>query len=274
MAEPLTEPTPRPGTDQERGDRCLLTGLRGNIAVAGVKGGEGRTTLALLLGSALAGLYGGGVVALDVAPHGGTLAHRAGSPRYAASVLDLLGQPRPTGPRSLWRVPGGLVVVGGDRRISQQTLTVGGYRALRRQLADRYPIVITDTAAGLVDPITTVVLARADLLVIPMSTRSDSAAMAGAAMDQVLARGHGALLKRSVVVVNAIRPGDPGIAPQRIAEQLQPIVQAVVCVPWDPHLAGGTAIDIRRLAAPTMQAYQSLAHVIARSMPGSQTGAA
>jgi MinD-like ATPase involved in chromosome partitioning or flagellar assembly len=59
------------------------------IRIVGIKGGVGRTTVTVALGSTLSRIRGDRVLAIDAAPDGGNLADR-GRRQSAVTVADLL----------------------------------------------------------------------------------------------------------------------------------------------------------------------------------------
>ncbi|MER6365859.1 hypothetical protein [Kitasatospora sp. NPDC001527] len=234
------------------------------IAVVSLNGGSGRTTVALGLGDVLAAERREPVVALDAVPFRGSLAGFAGG-RAPVNVMDLLanhgayavhGAPTPPAFR---RASGLSVLPSESRPDARYILGADGYRWLAEQLLPQhFAITVTDTAAGLADPLTASVLSLADLVVVTTTATADSASAAHDALLWMIRNGFGRLSRRAVLVVNAVREGDPGVPVPTLSSYFGPKVGAVVTVPWDRHLASGGPIDSAALDPATRTAYMTL----------------
>jgi MinD-like ATPase involved in chromosome partitioning or flagellar assembly len=205
------------------------------------------------------------VAAVDAVPVHGTLAARAGA-QDAVSIMDLLTHhhsyvPADSPAPVLHRRPSGLDVLGscGDPAASH-VLGPDGYRWVADMLLPRYyALAVTDTAAGLTDPLMGAVLALSDQLVVTTTTSHESATLALDALRWLSAHGFGRLARGAVVAVNAHREGDPGVQPAELVDFFRDKARSTVVVPWDRHLAAGSAVHRDALAPATRTALLNLA---------------
>ncbi|MFE7194503.1 MinD/ParA family protein [Kitasatospora sp. NPDC057541] len=233
------------------------------IAVVSLTGGSGRTTVALGLGDVLASERREPVVVLDAVPYRGSLAGLAGGGRPPVNVMDLLakhGAYAHGAPPPAFRRASGLAVLPSESRPdARYVLGADGYRWLAEQLLPQhFAITVTDTAAALTDPLSASVLSLADLVVVTTTATADSASAAHDALLWMIRAGFGRLSRRAVLVLNAVREGDPGVPLDTLSSYFGPKVGAVVTVPWDRHLASGGPIDTAALDPGTRTAYMTL----------------
>jgi MinD-like ATPase involved in chromosome partitioning or flagellar assembly len=242
-----------------------LTGTR-RVVVLSIKGGVGKTTTVAVTGSLLAGLRRDKVVALDASSDWGTLAARlsvvprqsvrelAANGRHAVSERGVLAQ--------LAASPSGLLVVGSDpQSVVSGALSEEEYVRTLRLLEYVGNLIITDVGAGLQQPFLPAALAACDQLVVASAATFDAAQSAAMALDWLAARGFGALVDSSIVVVNNLYP-----ARRRRAGYIRDLKadlgrrsRSVHEVPFDAALQPGGRILLRKLAAPARQAYLELA---------------
>ncbi|MFE3557324.1 MinD/ParA family protein [Streptomyces sp. NPDC059193] len=239
------------------------------MAVVSLRGGSGRTTTTVCLGDTLALARTDPVLSLDAVPYLGTLGGRTGVGVHCpVSVADMAVNARayegrggnlpPAGRRET-----GLYVLPSETRITvRSTLTADAYLQLATGvLASHYPLIVTDTPL-LLDPVVgEAVVPTADALLLTTTATAESASLAVDALAWLAARGYADLARRAVLVVNAVRPGDPGLGIDEIADWFGPRTRAVVPIPWDEHLAAGTSVTFSQLAPATRDAYLDLAAV-------------
>ncbi|MEU7095926.1 MinD/ParA family ATP-binding protein [Kitasatospora aureofaciens] len=241
-----------------------LPGAHVRIAVVSLKGGTGRTTVALGLGDVLAAdRHREPVVALDAVPLHGGLATRAGG--REASVIELLANHQTyvthnSPPPPAYRRPSGLAVVPSEYRPdAQYVLGAEGYRWLAEHLIPRsFGVMVTDTPAGLSDPLMAGVLSLADLVVLTTTTAAESATRAVDALAWMRRQGYGRLARRALVAITAVREGDPGVPAEVLREHFAAEAGGAVTIPWDRHLAAGQPIDTTALEPATRTAYLTL----------------
>lgn len=242
-----------------------LVGVR-RVVVLSIKGGVGKTTTVAVTGSLLAGLRRDKVVALDASSDWGTLAARlsvvprqsvrelAANGRHAVSERGVLAQ--------LAASPSGLLVVGSDpQTMVSGALTEEEYVQTLRLLEYVGNLIVTDVGAGLQQAFLPAALAGCDQLVVASAATFDAAQSAGMALDWLATRGYGALVQRSIVVVNNLYPTRRRRAGfvRDLKADLSRRSRAVHEVPFDAALQPGGRILLRKLSAPARQAYLEIA---------------
>jgi MinD-like ATPase involved in chromosome partitioning or flagellar assembly len=239
------------------------------IAVLSLKGGEGKTSTAVMLGHTFASVRGDRVVALDAAPDGGTLADRVHS-ETSASVRDLLeSEPvieRYADVRSFTsQAPSRLEVLGAetDAAISEAFDDLD-YRRVTGVLSRFYNLIITDCGPGLLHPAMRQVLELADQLVVVTSPTVDGARSGSRTLDWLDAHGYTDLVESGVVVLNAVRR-QPLVDLSVLTTHFARRCRAVVTVPWDRHLGTGAQTSLDELSPATRLAYLELAATVADS---------
>ncbi len=142
------------------------------IAVVSPKGGVGKTTTSIMLGTLLAMIRSDRVVALDTNPDHGTLG-RSLAPEHAVFVDDLLGvvdQPALTVSmldRFLARAPHGMLVLPAPTEPERMDLLDGeAYQRVIQRLQEMVNILVLDCGAGMRDSVTRTALANADQVVL------------------------------------------------------------------------------------------------------------
>lgn len=142
------------------------------IAVVSPKGGVGKTTTSIMLGTLLAMVRSDRVVALDTNPDHGTLG-RSLAPDHSVFVDDLLGvvdQPALTVSmldRFLARAPHGMLVLPAPTEPERMDLLDGeAYQRVIQRLQEMVNILVLDCGAGMRDSVTRTALAHADQVVL------------------------------------------------------------------------------------------------------------
>jgi MinD-like ATPase involved in chromosome partitioning or flagellar assembly len=245
--------------------RRPISGAR-QIAVASIKGGVGKTTVAACLGLMLAEYRGDGVVAVDADPDAGTLADRlTGEP--TVTVRDLLANLDKI--RSLSQL-GEYTSMAGRLRVlaGEQDPAVGeafrreDYQRVCRTLARFFDIVITDSGTGLVHSTMRGTLELADRLIVVGTPTVDGASRASKTLDWLLAHGHERLAEQAVLVLCQDR-GSHRVDHRTLFAHFTERCQQVIEIPADPHLYSGGLINPALLRPATVRAYLQLAAVVA-----------
>lgn len=250
------------------------------IASVSLKGGVGKTVCSALLGSTFASLRGDRVVALDANPDRGTLGARV--PREtSATIRHLLNDADDITRYSDVRdytsqAPSRLEVLASEQDpASSNALSREEYWRAVDVLTHFYNVVVTDTGTGLTHDALQGAFSVADSLLVVSSPAIDGADSAWATLDWLEAHGYSDLVRRSVAVVNGIRPrAHPGhVDIDQICANFASRCRAVIRLPFDPHLEAGGVIDLSQLASRTRDALIDLAAVVAddfaRSSPHS-----
>ena len=228
------------------------------IAILGLKGGVGKTTVAVTLGSVFAHVRRDRILAFDADASCGNLADRTGR-QSGATVADLLAD------KDL-RHYNDIRAHTSANAVNLEVLPAEDYSAARRAFSEAdwryaadavsrfYNLVLADCGPGLFDPVTRGVLSTASAVVIVTNASIDGARQAAVAIDWLRNNGHRDLLSHACVVINHVYPGDTNIAVAELVRQFEQYVRPgrVIVLPWDKHIAAGTEIQLS-LLDPTYQ---------------------
>lgn len=258
--ESTREERRRERTDQVR------TPLRGcyRIALLSLKGGVGKTTTTVTLGSTFAALRGDRVIAVDANPDRGTLSQKVAA-RTTATVRTLLRDETLLDTYADVRAytsqnPHRLEVLASDADPAvSEAFSADDYDRTLGLLERFYSIVLTDCGTGLMHSAMSSILENADTLVVVSSGSVDGAQSASATLDWLDAHGYRDLVAGSVAVVNAVRPRAGKVDLDRVVNHFEQRCRAVHVLPFDPHLEEGAEIDLDRLQSGTRQALLGLA---------------
>ncbi|WP_068156123.1 MinD/ParA family ATP-binding protein [Rhodococcus phenolicus] len=248
--------------------------LRGcyRIALLSLKGGVGKTTTTVTLGSTFATLRGDRVIAVDANPDRGTLSQKVPS-ETPATVRTLLrdesdvrtyGDVRAYTSQNRHRLE--VLASDSDPAISE-AFSARDYERVLSTLERFYSIVLTDCGTGLMHSAMAAILANADALIVVSSGSVDGARSASATLDWLDAHGYRELVGRSVAVVNAVRPRSGKVDIDRLVGHFAQRCRAVHVLPFDPHLEEGAEVDPDRLQDRTRRALLGLAADVAADFP-------
>jgi MinD-like ATPase involved in chromosome partitioning or flagellar assembly len=245
--------------------RTPVTGGHHRVAVLSLKGGVGKTTTTVGLGSTLASLRGDRVIAVDANPDRGTLSDKLRL-ETSATVRDLLNEraqiQRYADVRAYTtQAASRLEVLASDR---DPTVSVAfseqDYWDVSQVLEHYYSICLTDCGTGLLHSAMTGVLRLADQIVVVSSPSVDGARSASATLDWLQAHGYGDLVRNAVVVLAVIRSrGKSAVDLDRLEQHFAARCRAVIKVPYDPHLDEGAEMELGRLNRATADAFLMLA---------------
>jgi MinD-like ATPase involved in chromosome partitioning or flagellar assembly len=237
------------------------------VAVLTLKGGEGKTTTAAMLGHTFASVREDRVVALDASPDVGTLADRIRRDT-AAGVSDLVREADRIDTYAdmrafTSRAPSRLEVLASEGDVHRLSpFGAAAYQRVLQTVASWYSLLLTDCGPGVSHDAMEPILRQADQIVVIASPSIDGGRSASLTLDWLRAHGHRELARDAVVVLNSVRRDLP-IDVDKVARHFERRVRAVVRVPWDPHLAAGTATALEALQPATRRAYLELAAVVA-----------
>ncbi|MBI3690532.1 MAG: MinD/ParA family protein [Mycolicibacterium aromaticivorans] len=242
------------------------------IALLSLKGGVGKTTVTATLGVTFATIRGDRVIAVDANPDRGTLSQKVPL-ETPATVRHLLRDAEKIERYSDVRGytsqgPSRLEVLASesDPAVSE-AFSATDYDKALAVLERFYSLVLTDCGTGLLHSAMSSVLSQADALVVVSSGSVDGARSASATLDWLDAHGHQDLVRRSVCVINAVRPRSGKVDMQKVVDHFSRRCRAVCVVPFDPHLEEGAEIDLERLKPKTREALVQLAAVVADGFP-------
>ncbi len=238
-----------------------------------LKGGVGKTTITATLGGTFASIRGDRVIAVDANPDRGTLSQKVPleTPATVRHLLrDAEGIERYSDVRGYTsQGPSRLEVLASesDPAVSQ-AFSAEDYDRTLAVLERFYSLVLTDCGTGLMHSAMSSVLSKADTLIVVSSGSVDGARSASATLDWLDAHGHQDLVRRSVCVINAVRPRSGKVDMQKVVDHFSRRCRAVRLVPFDPHLEEGAEIELERLKPKTREALIELAAVVADGFPG------
>jgi MinD-like ATPase involved in chromosome partitioning or flagellar assembly len=246
------------------------------IAVLSLKGGVGKTTITAALGGTFASIRGDRVVAVDANPDRGTLSQKVPleTPATVRHLLrDADGIERYSDVRGYTsQGPSRLEVLASENDPTvSEAFSAEDYDRALAVLERFYSLVLTDCGAGLLHSAMASVLKQADTLIVVSSGSVDGARSASATLDWLDAHGHEDLVRRSVCVINAVRPRSGKVDMQKVIDHFSRRCRVVCVVPFDPHLEEGAEIALDQLKPKTREALVRLAAVVADGFPAGET---
>ena len=238
--------------------------LRGthSVVVLGGKGGTGKTTTTIGVGSTFALLHHK-VVAIDGNPDiGANLGERI-DPTATSSYREVLADneiERFADVRShVGQSPAsGLDVLAANRNVSDRKLLdaktyLAAYEILRRF----YSVLVTDSGTNVEHPVAKGLLETANSIILVAACTPDSAQATAKVMDWLAESRHSELLNRSVVVLNDVT----GRADRKMTRALVDVLSRrvggnrVFVLPYDPHLAVSSGVDFDQLGRATRRRF-------------------
>ena len=266
----LVNPGPS-AAEQQRAEleRRLRTPISGSrrVVVMSRKGGVGKTTISLALGSTFAMLRGDRVIAVDANPDAGNLAHRV-APPHDKNITDVLRDLDQITTYAMLRsytsqaAESRLEVLASDDdpRIGM-ALNQEDYHRLVVLLDRFYNLILLDTGTGILDSANQGLLTEADQVVLVVRSGLDGGRAGALTLDWMDAHGFDDLVARAVVVVNAQRRG--GAPPDLMRRHFEKRCQHVVTVPWDGALEQGALTDMSSLRRATRDSLVDIAAAVA-----------
>jgi MinD-like ATPase involved in chromosome partitioning or flagellar assembly len=223
------------------------------IAVLGLKGGAGKTTVTVTLGSTLAQVRRDRVLAFDADASCGNLADRAGH-QSGATIADLLADRdlkhyNAIGAHTSTNAVNLEVLRAEDYSTARRVFSEADWHYAADAISRFYNLVLADCGASLFDPVTSGVLSTASAAVIVTSASIDAARQAAIAIEWLRNNGHQDLLAHACVVINNVSPGETNIAVADLVRQFGQSVAPgrVIVLPWDKHIAAGAGIQLAAL---------------------------
>lgn len=233
-----------------------------------LKGGVGKTTTTVGLGSTLASLRGDRVIAVDANPDRGTLSDKVRL-ETATTVRDLLNEHQQIQRYADVRAytsqsSSRLEVLASDRDPAvSEAFSEDDYRTVAHVLEHFYSICLTDCGTGLLHSAMAGVLGLANQLVLVSSPSVDGARSASATLDWLEAHHYGDLVRNGVVVLSMVRSRSRSTVDlDRLQAHFESRCRAVVRIPYDPHLEEGAEVELDQLSAATQDAYLVLAATV------------
>jgi MinD-like ATPase involved in chromosome partitioning or flagellar assembly len=248
------------------------------IAVLSMKGGVGKTTTTVALGSMLASLRGDRIIALDASPDRGTLADKL-TAQPTSSVRDLLQHKSAIDRYADMRgftaqTASRLEVLTSDPNpASSAAFSEMDYREVCTVLERFYSVCLTDCGTGLMHSAMAGALRMSDQIILVTTPSVDSARSGSATLDWLTAHGYHDLASDAVVVLNATRRTHRrGVDQGQLEEHFGGRCRAVVRIPYDPYLEQGAAVELDQLAKDTTEAYLTLAAIVGEGFSHRRAG--
>lgn len=242
------------------------------IAVASVRGGAGKTTMAALVATELARHRADRVLAADADAELGSLPLRLGV-RSQLSLFELAAQKPQSfeeAARFLTRTPDGLWVLSSTRggRIAGE-FTLETFETALSAVSRYVAATVVDCGAGILTEVNRGVIAGSHGLVLVTPGTVDGALSARGALEWFVSNDQQDVLRRTVIAMVSHAP-QVGADLQRAHQMLAAWGLPVVAVPYDRHLATGSSLELGRVsAAARMAGIQVVHEVFARSLgPG------
>lgn len=238
------------------------------VAVLSIKGGVGKTTTTIGLGSAFAMARSDRVIAVDANPDRGTLAERISDSSTTSTVHDLLLDPNVARYADVRRhtrlAPSRLEVLASvqDPAVAE-VFGESDYRRAIEILQPHYNIILTDCGTGIMHSSMASVLELAHSLVLVSSPAADAARSAAATLDWLTQHGHGTLARESHMVFSGVRAGSVSPVFDEVYRYFEARTGSVHVVPFESHLARGADVDFSMLSPNAVRAYLDLAGAVA-----------
>ncbi|MES9539345.1 MinD/ParA family protein [Actinomadura sp. NPDC000600] len=244
------------------------------IAVASVRGGAGKTTMAAMVATELARHRADRVLAADADAELGSLPLRLGV-RSQLSLFDLAAQNPHTfeeAERFLTRTPDGLYVLSSTRdgRIAGE-FTLETFQTALSAVSRYVSATVVDCGAGILTEVNRGVIASSHGLVLVTPGTVDGALSARGALEWFSSNNQQALLPRTVIAMVSHAP-QVGADLQRAHQMLTAWGLPVVSVPYDRQLATGSSVDMSRISAAARAAVTHVVYeVFSRSLTAGVT---
>lgn len=246
------------------------------IAVVNRKGGSGKTPIVAGLSAVFARFGGGGVLAWDNNENSGTLPIRTEQEQHGASVLDLLrDEDALLAGRSHGDIAGYVHHQQADRYdvlwsdqndFGDHEIEADEVHRAHAVASRYYRMLVMDSGNTARAANWRAMIELTDQLVIATTTGEDRAELGSRTLQTIAERDeHGARLAQNAVVIVSCWKADDMAEAQRIAGLFEPLVRAVVIIPFDSALkAGRIRFDAMRPA--TQRAWLAAAAAVGRGL--------
>jgi MinD-like ATPase involved in chromosome partitioning or flagellar assembly len=248
-----------PGGERSRAPAIQPVSRPTLVAVTGVGGGAGRTTVAAGLGLTFVEFESCRVGAIDATPRPvGTLRFRVGG-TGAPTVHQYLSGARLLPPQPGGGDPDRLRVLAGESPESGRGLGRAALAHAVVRLSAQCPLLVLDCQPSPEETSWPWVHSRAAAVVFVVRAAVPDLQLLAGTLNAMERAGMAAVAHRSVVVINLTVPRAPGRATRLAAAQLGARVRSVKRLPYDPRLAGGEPVVLAQLNRHTRQALAGIA---------------
>ena len=248
------------------------------IVVINPKGGAHKTTGTLLLAAAFGQHRGGYTLAWDNNETRGTLGWRSLPGTHQRTAVDLLqdldrftepGAARVGDLDGYVRSQGSAqfdVLASDEDAASAASIDGFAFRSLHRTLSRFYRVMVVDTGNNMRASNWQAAIDAADQVVIVSTVREDTAQSAAWAIDALRATGHAEAVRNAVTVLSDPGPQRDAELVARLHEHFGRLTRAVVDVPYDASLVGGSPLQVEQLDRRTREAWLRVAAVVAEGL--------
>lgn len=244
------------------------------ITVSTHKGGSGKTTTSLALGTVMSLHRPDQTVVIDSNPDTGTLASQLPGPRqHKNGMRELLANANLINSSQDIRQfthlsPSRLEVLASDQDpYKARGVSPEDYDLVQRVLGTYRDIIVTDTGTDLTLPLFDEIIDYTDTLVISASTAVDDAKLAMHTLNTWYNRGTdgrgAALVPNAVVAIFQRTNINEQVELDWLVKEFSARARRVVVIPNDPALAKGGKFDWDRLQPATQAAYIELTAAVA-----------
>ena len=222
------------------------------VAVMSVKGGVGKTVLAVLLGSVMSKVRANPVLAIDADPDAGNLVDRARK-ESEYSIAQLVAAGRDLNSYNSVRAHTSMneanleVLAAADYVDARRAFNGDDWRVATEVVSPFYPIIVADSGTGLFGDAPQAILESVWGLVVVSDTAIDGAKKAGETLDWIRVHGYPDLISRTVVIINHTKRGRESVDLTEVKSRFASIVgeEHVFEIPFDDHIDQGTEINLR-----------------------------
>jgi MinD-like ATPase involved in chromosome partitioning or flagellar assembly len=211
------------------------------------------------------------IIAVDANPDRGTLSERIARPS-GKTVRDLVRtRDEITGYAQISAIVArdetrlDVLASDADPRVSE-AFSDRDYRDVASLAAHYYSVVLTDTGTGIVHSVMEATLSLADQIVVVTGLSVDEARLASETLTWLETNGYSEHVRNAIVVLNNARPGTPVVRLDELETHFGTRVRSVVRMPYDPHIAAGSAITFRDLQPATRLAARELAATVVEGL--------
>lgn len=244
-----------------KADRDLRNPHR--TAIWTIKGGVFKTPLTLGLGSAFAHYRNDRIIALDANPDRGNMVDRMEHPTVM-NFRTLVNDPNihkvndvraHTAKSSV-----GLEAVGSVSNLGDNNEITGDeYKQLLETVERFYDVILTDCGTASGHDVMATVFANTDQLIVPTTTKVDTASKARYTLEWLRLNGYEALAAKAIVVISDAHDNATKDSIASLKETFGGNQRRVRVVPYDPHIDEGTAFIWDRLQPATQRALLEIA---------------
>lgn len=238
-------------------------------AVMSVKGGVGKTVVTVLLGSALASIRNGNILAIDADPDAGNLVKRSGK-ESEHTVAELVAAAEHLNTYNAVRTHTSMnganleVLASQDYVDATRAFSGRDWNIASQVTSPFYPIILADCGTGMFHDSAKAILNSVWGVVIVAGVGVDEAEQAALTLDWLRGHGYADLIDRAVVVINHSERGRGAIDVEEVKAQFAQHLrdekqERVFELPFDPHVKEGKEINLELVNRTTLRRITEIA---------------